>query len=121
MSKTILFLATALIFLGLGLAAAAQGLPEGNGKEMVETLCVGCHELGRVTAAGHTREEWPIVVDMMRNVGVPLSADQARDLTDYLAQNFPEKPKPEAALIPGDVTVSIREWMVPTPGSRPHD
>jgi virginiamycin B lyase len=121
MSKISLLLGAAGLSIGCVLSAGAQGLPEGNGKEMVETLCVGCHELGRVTAAGHTREEWPIVVDMMRNVGVPLSADQARLMTDYLAQNFPEKPKPEAALVPGDATVSIKEWVVPTPGSRPHD
>src|SRR5437667_143561 len=31
------------------------------------------------------------------------------------------KPKPAAVVIPGSVQVSIQEWTVPTPGSRPPD
>jgi streptogramin lyase len=42
-------------------------------------------------------------------------------VVDYLAKNFPEKPMPPAVIIPGSVDASIKEWTVPTPGSRPHD
>ena len=42
-------------------------------------------------------------------------------LADYLAESFPVKPRPAAVLIPGSATVSIREWVVPSLGSRPHD
>ena len=42
-------------------------------------------------------------------------------MTDYLAKNFPERPAPDAVVIPGSVEVSIKEWQVPTAGSRPHD
>lgn len=38
----------------------------------------------------------------------------------YLAQNAPEKTKP-AAEVAESVEVSIKEWLVPTSGSRPHD
>jgi len=48
-------------------------------------------------------------------------ADQKGVVADYLAKNFPEKPKPPAVIIPGDVSVSIKEWVVPSLGSRPHD
>src|SRR5438477_13182703 len=58
---------------------------------------------------------------MMINVGSALPNDQVDELAKYLAKNFPEKPKPKAVVLPGSVKVSIKEWVVPTPGSRPHD
>src|SRR5678815_5669261 len=39
----------------------------------------------------------------------------------YLAEHFPRKPGGEPVVVPGAVTISIREWIVPTLGSRPHD
>ena len=42
-------------------------------------------------------------------------------MIDYLAKNFPGERKPAGVVIPGKVEVSIREWVVPTPGSLPHD
>ncbi len=75
----------------------------------------------QVTNAGHDREEWTTVLHMMVNVGAPVPEDQFDTVVGYLAKNFPEKPKPPAQIIPGNVDVTIKEWMVPTPGSRPHD
>ncbi len=102
-------------------AQAPIVLPEGNGKQIVKDSCGLCHSLATVTNAGHSREEWDTVLHMMVNVGTPLTKEQFPDLLDYLAKNFPEKPMPAAVLIPGEVRVSIKEWQVPTPGSRPHD
>jgi virginiamycin B lyase len=42
-------------------------------------------------------------------------------VTAYLTKNFPERPKPAAVLIDGPVQVNMKEWPVPTLGSRPHD
>ena len=50
-----------------------------------------------------------------------LTEAQALVIRDYLVKNFPEKPKPAPSLIAGGAHVEIREWVVPTPGSRPHD
>src|SRR5262249_60783882 len=33
----------------------------------------------------------------------------------------PERQRPAAAVIPGPIQAVIKEWPVPTPGSRPHD
>lgn len=96
-------------------------LPDGSGKAIVQGACGACHSLGTVTNAGHDREEWETVMHMMVNVGANVPADQFAAVTDYLTKNFPEKPQPAAVLIPGSVDVSIKEWVVPTPGSRPHD
>ena len=98
-----------------------SGLPEGPGKTMVESHCVQCHELSTVTRSGYTREEWRNNVAMMMNVGAQIPPSEVDGLVDYLAKSLPEKPKPAPVLIAGDAKVSIREWQVPTPGSRPHD
>src|SRR5438094_9304672 len=50
-----------------------------------------------------------------------LPADHTPPNTEYLTKNLPEKDKPVGAVIPGPAKVSIKEWPVPTPGSRPHD
>ncbi|MBI1778234.1 MAG: cytochrome C [Proteobacteria bacterium] len=102
-------------------AGAQTALPEGNGKQIVETACIGCHELSRTTSAGYTPADWRNVLSMMVNIGVPLPGEQYAIVAEYLAKNFPEKPKPPAVIVPGSVQISIKEWPVPTPGSRPHD
>lgn len=96
-------------------------LPDGAARETVQKACGTCHALTTVTNAGHNRQEWTSVVNMMVNQGAPVPKDQIAEVTDYLAKNFPPKPAPEAVVIPGSVEVSIKEWQVPTPGSRPHD
>jgi virginiamycin B lyase len=96
-------------------------LPDGNGKETIQKACASCHALSTVTNAGHNRKEWSSVLGMMVAAGAPVPKDQIPTVADYLAKNFPERPAPEAVVIPGSVEVSIKEWQVPTAGSRPHD
>ena len=106
-------------------SALAQGprgqpltLPEGEGKSAVETLCVRCHALDLLNGSGgYRREGWERVLGSM--VAVP--REQAAVMAGYLAEHFPEKPRPGAVLVPGSTTISIREWLAPTLGSRPHD
>lgn len=116
---------TAARTLTLALAALAGAahaqLPDGDGRKLVETLCVQCHELGRVTSAGYSVAGWRNVIAMMRNVGAPLSGAQSETIATYLAQHFPEKPRPAAVLVAGNARADIAEWSVPTDGSRPHD
>src|SRR5213593_1061222 len=99
----------------------SQELPEGKGKELVAASCNSCHPFYARLGAGYTPEGWRTVMRMMANHGVTLPADQIATITEYLTKNFPEKAKPVGAVIPGAVKVSIKEWPVPTPGSRPHD
>jgi len=60
-------------------------------------------------------------VRMMQNMEVPVPKDQWPVLTEYLIKSFPERPRPAAVIVPGPVEASIKEWPVPTEGSRPHD
>ena len=96
--------------------------PEGPGKDVVSTVCTSCHEGRRFTAgSGYTAEGWQTVLDMMKNIGAAVPADRHDDVKQYLIANWPEKPKPKAVVIPGPVQVEFKSWVVPTPGSRPHD
>lgn len=96
-------------------------LPPGAGHDTVQAACAGCHELARVTTSGYDREGWKQTLDRMVAVGARVPADKQGELVDYLATHFPEKPKPAGVAIAGPVKVEIKEWTVPTPGSRPHD
>jgi virginiamycin B lyase len=93
-------------------------LPDGPGNDIVQGTCARCHGLNLITGSnGYTRAEWHELIATM----VALPKDQADVVAGYLATNFPVKPAPEAVVIPGAVKVSIKEWIVPTLGSRPHD
>jgi virginiamycin B lyase len=111
--------------LALTSAAAAQAadppLPEGKRKEAVQAHCTQCHGLEHLSRTGYGLGGWRNNLQMMINVGSTLPKDQLEPVARYLAANFPEKPKPDAAVIPGPVKASIVEWSLPTPGSRPHD
>ena len=74
--------------------ALAQNLPDGNGKELVETACTGCHDLSPITQSGFTKEDWDMVVQNMILMGAPIKREQVALVTNYLAANFPPKPKP---------------------------
>ena len=100
---------------GRGQAAA---LPDGPGKEMVQTNCTKCHATNLiVNSGGYTRQGWEDLFNTM--VAVP--KEESIVMADYLAKNFPEQPRPAAVVIPGPVTVSFKEWAAPSLGSRPHD
>jgi len=99
---------------------AGENFPDGPGKSTVLGICGGCHDINRLTA-GYTPEGWHTVIRMMQNFGAPIPPDQVATITDYVTKSFPEKPRPAAVLLAGSIDVTIKEWPVATPGSRPHD
>lgn len=96
-------------------------LPAGNAKAIVETACTACHAITLITGAGHTPEDWKLLVERMVSAGAEVSKDQEPMVIDYLAKAFPEGNVPKAVIIPGPVKINFKEWTVPTIGSRPHD
>ncbi len=123
MPTRLLVLATAML-VPLALPALAQqpgaDFPDGPGKQTVLNTCGGCHDINRLKI-GYTPEGWHTVIRMMQNMEAPIPPDQVETVTQYLIKAFPERPRPAANIIPGPVQVSIKQWPVPTPGSRPHD
>jgi virginiamycin B lyase len=99
----------------------ARPLPEGSGKALVETACIGCHPVAMITNAQHTPEDWKLLMERMVSNGAPIPENQFAMVTEYLAQSFPERDVPKAVIVPGSAKVSFKEWTAPTKGSRPHD
>ena len=74
--------------------ALAQSLPNGNGKEVVEMICSGCHDLAPITdSIGFTKADWETVVKSMIDMGADIKPAQVTVITAYLAENFPPKTK----------------------------
>ena len=125
------WLLSAILIVSALLAWSQVVLPEGAGKELVQRACVGCHGLEKLAGpdAGHwpefgqgkSREEWQRIMDFMMTYHVPLTPSEVPIVTDYLVEAFPGPARPAGVRIAGPVAASIREWKLPTPGTRPHD
>ena len=93
-------------------------LPEGAGRELVQASCASCHGLNQITSsAGYDKNGWSSLVATM----VTVPKDQVDVLAGYLAANYPEKPERRPTLVPGNATIKITEWLVPTLGQRSRD
>jgi cytochrome c5 len=69
-------------------AAKPVALPDGPGKELVETRCTLCHDLERVTAARRDKAEWQsVVANMFDRFGVS-APDDVRAISAYLAAHY---------------------------------
>jgi cytochrome c5 len=63
-------------------------LPDGHGKDLVETRCGLCHDLERIATAKRSKQSWPGIVATMVAWGATATPDEAKTMTDYLAANF---------------------------------
>jgi cytochrome c5 len=68
--------------------AKPVALPEGPGKQLVETRCALCHDLERIADVKRKKQDWPIIVADMVAWGAPVAPDEAKSITDYLAANY---------------------------------
>jgi len=123
--------------------AATRGaptLPEGVGKQIVETKCgVGCHDAQRVVRARADRGRWEEIIQNMRlyargsTLAKDLTDQEAKVLLDYVATNFgardrAARPKPDPnsrlprTLLQGEATKYIAvEYALPIPDAEPHE
>jgi virginiamycin B lyase len=93
-------------------------LPDGNGKQMVQSVCSGCHSLTNITQGwGYDKKGWDELISSM----VKLPDDTRDTVSTYLGEHFSSKTRPPTVVVPGSLKVGIKEWVVPTLGSRPHD
>jgi len=66
-------------------------LPDGKGKDLVESHCTVCHGLDRIGMAKRAPGEWTRIVHRMTFLGAPVSADDAKTITAYLDDKFGAK------------------------------
>jgi cytochrome c len=73
----------------LGLAASAQAqLVPGPGAELTQAKCSICHEISYVTRAPQSRAQWEEVMRVMLERGTPMTPDEMKIITDYLATYY---------------------------------
>jgi cytochrome c5 len=68
--------------------ARAVSLPDGEGKQLVETRCGLCHDLERVTAVKRRKAEWPLITAAMIASGATATPEESKTISNYLAANF---------------------------------
>ena len=66
----------------------AQDLPEGKGKDVLESVCGACHGTDLVAARRATKEGWSYLVDDMVSRGASATNEQIATIIDYLAKNL---------------------------------
>jgi cytochrome c5 len=68
--------------------AKPVALPDGPGKDLIADRCTLCHDLERLVAVKRQRPAWPIIVADMVVQGAPVTAEEAKTISDYLDANF---------------------------------
>jgi cytochrome c5 len=74
------------------LAARAQELPPGAGRETVTTRCLSCHEADLIVQQRLTRTGWGRTLDKMVRWGATIETSEREPMLDYLSANFTPTP-----------------------------
>ncbi|MGH9160601.1 MAG: PQQ-binding-like beta-propeller repeat protein, partial [Vicinamibacteraceae bacterium] len=69
-------------------ASSSTSLPDGDGKALVERLCVGCHHLDVVTSARNDEQGWTRVIDDMAARGAAGTRRELDVVIAYLSEHF---------------------------------
>jgi virginiamycin B lyase len=100
--------------------AQAADLPDGESRDLVESVCTACHQTNQITrSSGYSQDGWRELTGTM----IDLSGDpEMRDeITGYLAAHFPPNERRAAVLLPGPEEITFTEWQTPTLGQRSRD
>jgi competence ComEA-like helix-hairpin-helix protein len=98
----------AMLFMSLVyLAGTAQSLPPGDGKEIVEQKCGGCHAMKVVTSKRASPQQWSALVNQMVTRGADIEDEDIQTVIDYLAKSFgPDVPPAADAVKPINVNTA---------------
>ena len=78
---------SAVLLMGAG-QSTTKTLPDGPGKNTVQSTCSNCHAIDHITAARRTRAGWEQIIDEMGTRGADISDDQKTEIATYLATYF---------------------------------
>ena len=68
--------------------AGPQGLPEGEGKKLLEERCTSCHDLKPVVSLKQSQNAWKELLVKMRGYGAQLDDKEVDVATAYLTKHF---------------------------------
>jgi len=62
---------------------------QGPGREEMQKICSGCHELERSVSLRQDRDGWKTTINKMISLGAQGSEEEFAATLDYLAENYP--------------------------------
>ena len=87
------------ILIGASLVGA-QTLPDGPGKDSVESVCTDCHTVERIAKQHLSEESWRNIIREMTENGAAFGPDDSKAILEYLTKNFgPQKIKINEATV----------------------
>jgi hypothetical protein len=109
------------LIIGLGGMIPAEArddydaLPDGEGKDLVYSVCSGCHSLKLVMQQGMTRVRWDKTLDWMyEKQGMARLQPEIEDqILDYLAKHYSVEKKNESQSATPSPFGSVRPLMPP--------
>src|SRR5437016_9806043 len=118
MSKKLFFLlmlaavlSVAGLIQGLGQGQGGRGeqlnLPDGPGKDILQSACTECHNLQMASGTGYNREEWGLTLERMITAGAKMTPDQIPDLTEYQPNTLAGEGLKPAVAVPRIATDSF--------------
>jgi mono/diheme cytochrome c family protein len=69
-------------------APAQDTLPAGEGKDLVNRVCTGCHGIETALDQARTEAQWKAVVDTMIGRGAEGTDKEFETIVKYLTKNF---------------------------------
>lgn len=70
------------------LTAADVELPDGKGKEIVQSTCTECHSTERIRVQHLDEEGWNGIIREMMETGASIDSDNIKVIVSYLTANF---------------------------------
>lgn len=108
------------VFTSIAAHAQGPGLPDGEGKSLVEGVCTACHQVNQITrSSGYTLAGWRELTGTM--VDLSGNFENEKKITQYLAAHFPPSTRRSPTLVSGVAQISFKQWKVPTLGQRSRD
>jgi len=87
--KRVVFLC--FLFNTISSVNAQVDLPDGEGRDIIEDVCVECHSLSNITDSKRTIGQWRYIVAQMIAQGAPLEEYEIETVINYLSKNFGKK------------------------------
>lgn len=111
---------SATVIGALMLPTSAGALPDGDGRDLVESVCSSCHGTNLIErSSGYTRDDWQFLASTM--VDLSHNPEARKQILDYLAAYFPPSDNRAATAVDGPLAIHFEQWQVPTLGQRSRD
>ena len=92
-------------------AELMESMPEDEGKELVTSLCVGCHSLETVLSAGKGEEGWRDTINNMISRGAQIFDDEVETILGYLTRHYGAETEPAAGSSDPPEPVTVEESL----------